>query len=283
MDTGAEQQTPRPMRSVFERLHRVAWRPLTRDGDGSITASKFAGAPWLSADERWPECPSCRRPMPLFLQLDLEVLPELGVSRPRLLPGMPIDLDDGSKRPFGHGLLQLFYCVTNPWRNPPNARDRDFDCTRPQPCDEATYRPFSTSVLTRVIRPVGTMRKLARLEAESGFAPKEIIGWDRVDDYPCLLERFDLGIDIRQISPEYSEDEASDLFPCYHGDKLGGWAVWYQEPRYPWCPRCGHSMRLIFQLAPRDHITFDFGRFSHGLFMQCPTHKDIVTFIIQRS
>ena len=49
---------------------RQAWRPMTVDEDGPLTASKFSGVPWLAASEAWPECGMCRSPMPLFVQIN---------------------------------------------------------------------------------------------------------------------------------------------------------------------------------------------------------------------
>ena len=54
---------------------KKAWLPLTEQRDGPVTACKFAGKPWLAADEDWPLCPSCGREMFLLLQLNLRQLP----------------------------------------------------------------------------------------------------------------------------------------------------------------------------------------------------------------
>lgn len=77
----------------LSHLKRKAWKPITKRGDGDLTASKFAGKPWLSANEKWPTCPNCRQPMRFFLQLNLQELPE------------------SLKSKFGNGLLQMFYCL----------------------------------------------------------------------------------------------------------------------------------------------------------------------------
>ncbi|MCU0533872.1 MAG: YwqG family protein [Hydrococcus sp. Prado102] len=60
-------------------VKRLAWKPIVREGDGDLTASKIAGKPWLNADEKWPICPNCGKPMQFFLQLNLdELLSRLG-------------------------------------------------------------------------------------------------------------------------------------------------------------------------------------------------------------
>src|SRR5947209_13642785 len=72
------------------RHRRPAWKPVVEDGDGPVTGSKFCGTPWIGPNTPWPDCGHCKKPLPLFLQLDLGDLPaELG-------------------QPFGTGLLQLF-------------------------------------------------------------------------------------------------------------------------------------------------------------------------------
>ncbi|HTU26086.1 MAG TPA: DUF1963 domain-containing protein, partial [Pirellulales bacterium] len=58
------------------KQRRSAWRPVAEQGDGPSTASKFCGAPWIGPDTPWPVCGSCKKPLQLFLQLDLDDLPE---------------------------------------------------------------------------------------------------------------------------------------------------------------------------------------------------------------
>src|SRR4051812_4991019 len=75
------------------RQRRPAWKPVVEAGDGAATNSKYSGTPWTGPDAPWPNCGLCRQPLQPFVQLDLGDLPaELG-------------------RPFGTGLLQLFYCT----------------------------------------------------------------------------------------------------------------------------------------------------------------------------
>ncbi|MEW5857223.1 MAG: DUF1963 domain-containing protein [Cyanobacteriota bacterium] len=64
------------LKQKLSGVRRSAWKPIVQEGDGDLTASKFAGKPWLSADETWPTCPNCQKPMQLFLQLNLDQLPE---------------------------------------------------------------------------------------------------------------------------------------------------------------------------------------------------------------
>lgn len=82
------------LKQKLSGVRRSAWKPIVQEGDGDLTASKFAGKPWLSADETWPTCPNCQKPMQFFLQLNLDQLP-------KSLNGK-----------FGSGLLQFFYCTS---------------------------------------------------------------------------------------------------------------------------------------------------------------------------
>jgi Pentapeptide repeats (8 copies) len=73
-----------PAMSVIDNklnpLKRKDWKPITTCGDGSLTASKFADKPWLSADELYPLCSRCNTPLRFFLQLNLTELPEVLVA-----------------------------------------------------------------------------------------------------------------------------------------------------------------------------------------------------------
>src|SRR3954452_18098318 len=109
------------MESILEKLQelkRSAWQPVTEDRDGEITESKFSGKPWLSETENWPKCGNCGKEMQLFVQLNLNKLPQ----------------ELGGK--FGSGLLQMFYCTSS-----------DPMCE----FEAEAYLPFSKSTLLRVV------------------------------------------------------------------------------------------------------------------------------------
>ena len=42
---------------------RQAWKPITIEGNGALTASKFSGKPWLAKNEQWPKYPLCQNPL----------------------------------------------------------------------------------------------------------------------------------------------------------------------------------------------------------------------------
>ncbi|NEN93487.1 MAG: DUF1963 domain-containing protein, partial [Okeania sp. SIO3H1] len=79
--------------SEIQPYKRHAWKPITIEGDGDLTASKFAGKPWLGKNEEWPKCPHCQNPLEFFFQLNLNQLTE------------------SLQNKFGSGILQMFYCT----------------------------------------------------------------------------------------------------------------------------------------------------------------------------
>jgi uncharacterized protein YwqG len=279
----------------LDRLKRKAWKPITVPGDTNLTASKFAGKPWLSAGETYPTCPHCQNPMQFFLQLNLSELPE----------------DTHGK--FGDGLLQLFYCT-----------DDEISCDI-----NDGWEPFSNIKLVRIIDPVDTpasveMPKFQRRSAsaliEGNFLPRQIVGWQEMDDYPDWTEAHELheiqcdetefntivdsGFidknDIQDYSNYYSdpeiikameEDQHSYIITNFmdniglrplRGDKLAGYPNWVQSVEYPNCPICDRRMdRFIFEIASDDNIPYLWGDVGTGYIVQCPDHKDRVAFLWQ--
>ncbi len=65
-------------------------------------------------------------------------------------------------------------------------------------------------------------------------------------------------------------------------DKLAGYPRWVQDPEYPNCPVCDRLMnQLIFEFASDDNIPYLWGDIGTGYFVQCPEHKEQVTFLWQ--
>jgi uncharacterized protein YwqG len=241
---------------------RPCWFPVVETGDGDLTSSKFGGIPYLEADEAWPTCRACQRPLELFVQLNLAELPaELGGR-------------------LGTGLLQLFYCG---WSDDECAGDNGWE-------------PFSDNVSrVRIVTPDGTPR---RQRSQNQYEPRRIVGWDREIDYPASAEHTELGIDINyhfnDVPYQPAELTCHELGLHFSGmeylnaleeavqsqpsDKLAGWPCWVQGVEYPNCPECGARMQLILQLASEDHVPFMFGDCGIGHITQCTTHKHVVAF-----
>jgi len=242
------------------RHRRPAWTPVVEAGDGPATGSKFCGTPWVGTDTPWPDCGHCRKPLRLFLQLDLGDLPaELG-------------------RPFGTGLLQLFYC------------------TRDECQGYGGWEPFADDLSrVRVVQPSGRGVEAAAPRQDPAFPAKRIVGWERFIDLPKPSEHEELGLtytydhgagtvrlgcgelglvfeNVRD--PHLAETIANSEL----GDKLAGWPAWVQNVEYPDCPRCGRRMVHVFQVDSEDNVPFMFGDSGCGHVTQCPDHKEVVAF-----
>ena len=222
-------------------FQRTAWTPMVEEGEGSVLDSKFGGVPWLAQDEQWPTCQHCGQPMPLFVQLNLNTLPE------------PVN---GT---FGSGLLQVFYCTN----------------TEPHCESECeAFFPFTQGKLVRVVEHDDWERSGEFPENMDEFEPKCIVDWHEAADYPGWEEGQALGI---ELSDAEWEQLAEAGFPV-SGDKLAGWPLWIQGVEYPHCPICQSRMRLVFQLDSNDHVAYQFGDAGCGHITQCPFHHAQVAF-----
>ena len=245
----------------LEPHKRPAWLPVCEDRDGPLTASKFAGTPWLADGEPWPACGSCHRPLELFLQLNLSELPQEVSGR------------------FGSGLLQLFYC-----RHTSSAGD----------CSGEGFEPFSDCQQVRVVQPTSSSGRPKVPAGVGAFSPRTIVAWDRIEDLPSWGDLEELGLHLhlddynRLVWIECPELElASEQFPlgtqfeyldgCNGGDKLAGWPLRIQEDEFPMCRRCRRSMQYVFQYTG-DELPFMLGDSGIGHITQCPDHPEVVAF-----
>jgi Domain of unknown function (DUF1963) len=285
-------------------VKRVAAIPVVRSGDGILTASKYGGKPWLNVDEDYPLCPNCGKPMQLFLQLNLDEIPEHFKSQ------------------FGSGLFQLFYCnnvvyaeygtglfgktteeyeafmsdvkaiiasVKDKIVNYPHSMSLEYkdDGTWEikvgeilQNCSSECqgWDAFSKCQIARIVQPIGTPKNFELSKTENSLEPKLIIGWTEVDDYPYFTE-IDID-DLVEIELDEEEEESiqDDLIDLHqYDDKLGGWPTWMRDPEFPNCPTCARLMdRFIFQLGSDDYSVLD-----RGYIVQCSEHKEQVAFFAQ--
>ncbi|CAD5989492.1 Galectin-9 [Planktothrix tepida] len=250
------------------RFIRPAWKPVVTQGDGTLLASKFCGRPWLAAEEPWPTCPCCSKPMQLFLQLNLGELPE------------PV------REEFGTGLLQLFHCI---------------GCN-----SEADYElgtiyygrvPYLIrKVRIRLVQPVGngSTPPLPEINGEAygtHFPALTITDWREIEDYPDLDDLVALVYGFEQVQEDHFWDEVvrrlglddldeyDEVYPTDNGDKLGGYPRWVQGMECPGCPVCHAPMRQVFQLASRKNLSYMFGDMGIAHVLQCRTHKDQFAFV----
>jgi Domain of unknown function (DUF1963) len=226
----------------FRELMRTAWLPVTEEGDGPVTGSKFSGTPYLAPGESWPTCPRCGAPMALFLQLNLEALPEeLGGE-------------------LGSGLLQMFYCVSR----------RDCPIR-----GEGRLDPFSPYQLLRRVCPSPGGPPSTPPTFDLELPARRITGWEPVEDYPDRTEWPDFGI-------EADDDEADALstlgYQPRQEDKLLGWPSWPQYVNYPNCRVCGRQLWQVFQLESHQNLWYVFGDDGNGHITCCPDHPDELAF-----
>lgn len=234
--------------SAILPFKRSAWKPIVENVDGSTTDSKFAGAPYLKADEDYPRCENCGKPLQLFIQLNFDQLPE------------------AVRNNYGSGLLQLFYCINE------------------EPLCEVeceAFFPFAKSVLVRIVEIEQKALSPVKFTPLSPFPPRSITGWKEVEDYPNREERESLGTESAEIDWENTVDERGDSFDesfPVGGDKLAGHPRWIQSVEYPDCPLCSEQMQLVFQIDSDDNLPYYFGDVGCGHTTQCETHKDRLAF-----
>lgn len=226
------------------------WIPIVENGDGDLTASKFSGKAYLKNGEKWPICKCCNKPMQLFVQLKIE------------------DLPTAFKKEYilDKGILQAFYCTST---EPLCAAD----------CE--AYMPFSKAVLARIIEDDEKAVQIEIPEIDDYLSAKKIVGWKVQDDYPNSEELID---DFNIILTEKEATYLSiQLEKPISDDKLGGYPYWTQHGvNYPKCPKCSTKMKMLFQVDGFGHLGYEFNiRTGTAYIMQCPTHKNELTFFHQ--
>lgn len=223
---------------IVKPYKRTAWLPKTSEQASSYSSSKFSGIPALSEAESWPCCQHCNQPMQLFVQLNSEHLPE------------------EANKPFGNGLLQVFYCTND-----------DKECE--MECE--AYSPFSKSTLLRVVNFNSVSDKnISSSPVNEAFPEKEILSWVAHDDYPNCEELEELGCTLTDEQTDFLYEQDYPL----PKDKLLGWPYWVQGVEYPECSECGNKMELIFQIDSEDNIPYMFGDVGCSHITQCKEHKE---------
>ena len=292
-------EVTRRLRDHVRSLARPAWQPHTEaiadTSDAALrTASHFCGPPYIPVGTEWPLC-ECGQPLQLFLQLNLDELPDEAKRQPGL---------------GGSGLLQVFY------HHVPADQPGGGECYA-----EPAWEAFDESHKTvRVVRPDGESESTNR-NNESDLEPARIVGWKSLDDVPVSDEAgidFDYGRGTMQVSCDaiglsrrLTDDDVVDGIPYLDylfdddddddgddgdgdeaadaagaasplggprsRDKLGGWPKWVQDPDYPDCPDCGEPMTAVFQIDSEDHVDYMFGDCGTAHVFCCRTHPEIVT------
>ena len=62
---------------ALDKFKKRAFLPNTKENENTFSDnSKIGGFPYLRNENDWPKCPNCKKNMQLFLQLNLQELPE---------------------------------------------------------------------------------------------------------------------------------------------------------------------------------------------------------------
>ncbi|HET6559793.1 MAG TPA: DUF1963 domain-containing protein [Prolixibacteraceae bacterium] len=224
---------------LLEEHKRTAYLPITSEHANTFSdRSKIGGFPYLRIAEDWPKCPNCQKHMQLFLQLNLEHIPERK------------DI----------GLIQLFYCTS-----------KEPDCETAL----KAFFPFSSAVVCRKTTVNGASAIIQPV-IESVFQEKLITGWEAKDDYPHVEEYESLGLDMDDEVLEIMD--ARGLGLTIDKDKLFGWPYWVQGVEYPLDRATNQPMELLFQLDSEDHLPFMFGDSGIGHLTQSPDNKEEMAF-----
>lgn len=237
------------------RLGRASWKPVVAADDGKDLGTRYGGRPWIGFGFAWPTCPSCKKPMQAFVQVDLATLPA------------------DFAWPHRDGLIQLFYCTTT------------------QPLCEVdcqAFDAFARSVVTRWIpgervaasAGVGRVPPGGNERHDPYWRATRVTGWEPArtelpgyeepawEDVEAYEERCYELLDVmraRELSPDT-------------GDKLGGWPAWVQSPWRPPCPTCRAPMDVLLQVESNGHCGHQFGDLGAGHITQCASHPASVAF-----
>jgi uncharacterized protein YwqG len=233
-----EQRLNKTMHDL-EKLKRTAYLPVTSEHENIFSdQSKIGGFPYLRDADDWPKCPNCQKHMQLFLQLNLEHIPDR----------------------IDNGLIQLFYCTS-----------KEPDC-------ETTLKaffPFSRAIVCRKTVVSGASAIIQPV-IDTVFQEKLITGWNPKDDYPHLEEYESLGLEPDEEILEVME--ARGLGLTIDKDKLFGWPFWVQGVEYPSDRETDQPMELLFQLDSEDHLPFMFGDSGVGYLTQSLDNDEELAF-----
>lgn len=148
-------------------------------------------------------------------------------------------------------------------------------------CWMRACQPFTDSQLVRIIQMDEEPIEIEVPDMEKFFPAKVIVGWEQLQEYPHPEEIREYGIALDE--QEYEVLEEYEL-SAQVGDKLAGWLSWAQYIEYPNCPTCNRKMnQFIFQFESDSDENFPYphGGLGVGYLVQCPEHKEQVTFFCQ--
>ncbi len=234
---------------------RSTWKPIVEEGDGGADTSKFSGIPSLAENEPYPRCGTCQALMPLFLQLNLNQLPEELSGR------------------FGSGLLQMFYCTDcDSYMSLENTKL--VRLVQPLACSQSLQGENYPSF------PAKTIVGWTQMDDYPSPEEHDELGLIFDYDFSANTVRIEcplVGL-VTEDLPMDSAPEAEEVATALPGDKLAGYPRWIQGIEYPECPQCNRRMELVFQIDSEDNLSYMFGDVGCGHITQCPEHKEVLTF-----
>jgi uncharacterized protein YwqG len=227
-------------------LTKKTWVPITEKKDGPILSSKFSGKPYLLKNEDWPLCGLCSLPLQLFVQLNLEELPE-------------------EKRIFGKGILQLFFCT-----------NEENDCY----VNDASFEINPPHQLIRIIDLSEENKEIS--VPQNHFPAKLITGWKYVGtEFSYLPSDFN-DPNNSVLYFEYESEESrmisSNMHRIIEGEKIGGYPLFIQCEKGPNCQTCNKEMEFVLQIGSEVNIPFMFGDGGVGQIFICLDHKENIDF-----
>jgi uncharacterized protein YwqG len=223
----------------LDKFKRTAYVPnVKQNGNAFSVKSKIGGFPFLRDENDWPVCPNCKNHMQLFLQLNLNDLPDKKED----------------------GLIQFFYCT-----NSEPLCETDLEA----------FFHFSKGVHCRRFIPSGESVQIEPKLADI-FDEKLIVGWTPKDDYPHYEDHDSLGIEVDDDVFELM-DERQKGIPL-DKDKLFGWPFWVQGAEYPHDRQTNSKMDLLFQFDSEINLPYMFGDAGIGHLTVSPDNADEMTF-----
>lgn len=264
------------IRNIIAHLNKKgflnkAFRPTIKKEKGDITDSKFGGKPFLLKNERWPICGLCQEPMTLFVQLNIDKMPQEVKDSIGLYAGM----------------VQLFYCTNNKDQCGSCGGDYkvnekpDFQLVRL--IDKEYIRENAKIVVPRNTKlfPEKIFFRLKDLGYENPYQEieySEIFKLSKVDKYTNKLPK--ALIDFLKGELYIDEEELQYLISYFidDRDKIGGYPYWVQNTSYPKCKKCSKNLSIIIQLSSNDHIPYYFSDGGVGHIFICREHKEEIYF-----
>lgn len=241
----------------LQKLRRDSWTMEVEEGEGDPTESRFGGRPWLGKDEGWPDCQSCRKPLPFFFQIETSFLP------------------NPFRKRFPEGLLQMFHCTGYCG----NCGEYEGEFLRVLALDEpGVLRDLPSNAERFTARRITGWTKredYPHLEDlnELGF----FIDVEGIEETITSVSWEALGLDMRKTDASLGVLE--DYPWASEETKLGGWPDWVQAPEKIECRDCEGPMDFVLQLNGEHHIDYDFGDAGRGQLFQCPEHRETFAFV----